>query len=258
MRKLTKANWTIYVLGQPYPVEGQTGRLKRIVWKYLWLYSARKADRIVAVSDYISRIISRDIRNREIETVYPSLSDHQDLANSVQRTASKRLRVGFVGRLSPEKDPALFCSILGDFPEVDAKIYGDGPLRPQVEKVLNAVELAGFRPQREIYSALDVLMMTSQSEGLPMVLVEASLTGVVPLVCDIGGCAEAIHPDNRELLVIPTAERRNVSLWRSRLKVLQDSDTLKAAADLQKQWAEQNFDAKVNSEALASLLLGGA
>ena len=255
VRIFFRANWTIYVLGQPYPVIGQTRPLKRFLWKYLWLFAARRADGIVAVSDYIARIISRDLGGREIKTVYPSLTNHGKLVESVKRSPAARLRVGFVGRLSHEKDSFLFCSILGNFTDVDAKIYGDGPLRPQVERILDGVTLVGFRSQTEIYSGLDVIMMTSQSEGLPMVLVEASLTGVVPLVCDVGGCAEAIHPQNRDLLVIPLAERRNITLWRERLLVLQNRDTRAAIVKLQKRWAEQNFDAANNSRALAKLVL---
>ncbi|MFX1821904.1 glycosyltransferase [Pseudarthrobacter sp. CC4] len=253
VRPITKANWTIYVLGQPYPVYGQTGKIKRHIWKWLWLFSARRAHRIIAVSDYISEIISHDLKGRDIVTVYPSLKDSH-LSESVSRLPSEQLRVGFVGRLSPEKDPVLFCSILGGQDEVDARIFGDGPLRPQVEGALNGIKLLGFRPQNEIYSEIDVIMMTSKSEGLPMVLVEASLTGVVPLVCDVGGCAEAIHPDNRDLLVVPREERDNVAFWRGRLVSLQDADLRTAIAARQREWAEQKFNAEINSECLAALV----
>lgn len=254
VRTITKASWTIYVLGQPYPVHGQTGEFKRLVWKWLWIASARRADRIIGVSDYISRIISRDLNGREVTTVYPSINNSHQLIAAIRRMPSAKLRVGFVGRLSPEKDPALFCSILGGFEGADGKIFGDGPLRSRIEQVLNGVKLIGFRPQHEVYSEIDVLMMTSKSEGLPMVLVEASLTGVVPIVCDVGGCAEAIHPANRELLVVPRDERTNVTFWRRRIRRLQDADLRAVVARRQTEWAVQMFDAQRNSQSLATLV----
>ncbi|WP_104044894.1 glycosyltransferase [Arthrobacter sp. ZGTC412] len=255
VRRFVRVNWTIYVLGQPYPVADQTNGLKRHIWKKLWLRAARRADRIVAVSDYIGKIISPEVGNKKIDTVYPSLSNHQELFSKIEFTSGSQLRVGFVGRLSPEKDPALFCSIMDGFEGVTAKIYGDGPLRPQVEEISQDVELLGFRPQEEIYSGLDVLVMTSKSEGLPMVLVEASHMGIVPLVCDVGGCIEAIHPENRNLLVVPKIDRENVAVWRARLRKLQDENLRQEIRQLQAEWAVSKFDNRKNSQFLASLVI---
>lgn len=257
VRFFSKAKWTIYVLGQPYPIKGQTGQVKRMVWRRLWLIAARRSDQIIAVSDYIAKIISADLGNQKIETIYPSLNDHRKLSNSIERSASSMLRVGFAGRLSPEKDPDLFCRIMNGFPDAEAKIYGDGPLRHHIEKFLDQIQFFGFRPQEEIYSGVDILMMTSKSEGLPMVLVEASYTGVVPLVADVGGCAEAIHPDNRAVLVISKEDRHDVATWRARLHILKDMELRQEIARRQLEWATLMFDAQQNSRSLARLVILG-
>lgn len=255
VRHVCNVHWTVYVLGQPYPVVGQTGRLKRSIWKQLWLLAARRADRIIAVSDYIARIISSDVPGADIKTAYPSIVKADGRSNDELSAAGRRLRVGFVGRLSPEKDPILFCRITNSLTELTARIYGDGPLRSDVDRQSSDIEVMGFRSQEEIYSGLDVLMMTSKSEGLPMVLVEASFSGIVPLVADVGGCAEAIHPDNREFLVVPRSDRENISVWRARLSLLADTELRKVLAMRQLEWARSQFDLAVNSRTLASLLV---
>lgn len=253
IRPFSKANWTIYVLGQPYPVKHQTNYLKSVLWRSIWVLAAKRADRIIGVSNYISSIISEDIPGLEIKTVYPSLADSSLRAIKDSRFNESRLSVGFVGRFSMEKDPGLFCSIMDDFQQMEAKMFGDGPLRKEITGRIKNIELLGFTPQAEIYSNIDFLMMTSRSEGLPMVLVEASYSGVVPLVADVGGCAEAIHPENRHLLVIPKESRENISVWRQRLQMLVDSELRAAVLEKQKEWAVLNFDMSTNSRLLATL-----
>jgi glycosyltransferase involved in cell wall biosynthesis len=256
VRPFSRNRWTVYVLGQPYPVRNQTSKLKSMVWKRLWILAAKRSDRIIGVSDYISALISKEIPGRQIETVYPSLLNPSTLAQCDQ-SSGPPLRAGFVGRLSVEKDPELFCEIVDDFDEVEGLIFGDGPLREILVQRTERIKLLGFTAQDHIYPNIDVLMMTSKSEGLPMVLVEASYSGVVPLVADVGGCAEAIHPDNRDLLVIPRDERENVAVWRERLRLLLSPALRDSVLQRQREWADRNFDVGANSRLLAALAIPG-
>lgn len=257
-RWYSKAHWTIYVLGQPYPVKGQTNTIKSALWKKLWLLAAKRADRIIAVSDYIGQIISDELPDFRIQTVYPSLGDAGSFERQAKDTPPDNLRVGFVGRLSPEKDPALFCRIMDGVAGVEAKIYGDGPLRKEIEAVLNRVKLLGFKAQDEIYSNIDVLVMTSKSEGLPMVLVEASYAGIVPLVIDVGGCAEAIHPENRSVLVIAKEDRENLSVWQERFRLIENLELRTQLIQRQLDWASLKFEVSDNSRMLVDLVTSGA
>ncbi|MFP3461285.1 glycosyltransferase [Arthrobacter globiformis] len=252
VRPFSRSRWTIYVLGQPYPVKNQTGKLKSLIWKRLWILAAKRSDQIIGVSEYISALISKEIPGRQITTVYPSLLNPSRLAQCEQ-SSEPPIRVGFVGRLSVEKDPGLFCDIVEDFDEVEGLVFGDGLLRESLAERTERISFLGFTPQDQIYPNVDVLMMTSRSEGLPMVLVEASHAGVVPLVADVGGCAEAIHPDNRDLLVIPRGEREHVAVWRERLRLLLSPVLRDAVLRRQREWADRNFDVGANSRLLAEL-----
>ena len=97
--------------------------------------------------------------------------------------------VGYVGRLTQEKNPLFAVEIARQLCLLDSNIHvvfiGDGELRTQVANAIeNAhlterVHLLGARNDvNQWYSAFDCLMMPSLFEGLPFVLVEAQAAGL--------------------------------------------------------------------------------
>jgi len=109
-------------------------------------------------------------------------------------------------RLSPEKRPLMFLDVVARLqhrvPDVEAVLVGHGIMENEVrahvrrlglEKV---VHLLGQRSDVPvILSASDVLLLTSQSEGLPNAVIEAQHFGCVPVATDVGGVAETLLPD---------------------------------------------------------------
>ena len=77
--------------------------------------------------------------------------------------------------------------------------YGDGLQRASLERMarnlgLTSVTFAGFvRDVSAIWSAHHGLILPSRCEGLPITLVEAMLSGRVPIVTDVGGNAEVVE-----------------------------------------------------------------
>ncbi|MDO6434159.1 glycosyltransferase family 4 protein [Flavitalea sp. BT771] len=148
-------------------------------------------------------------RRNDIRLAYfPTPAVHE------KRTASaaENLRVVYVSRLEERKNPLLI-------PEIDAilksrgtqvtiTIVGDGPLRGQLETAIGGrsnFRLTGFLDNQrlhEIYKENDVFLMTSESEGLPVSLIEAMKTGLVPVVSDIpGGIREIVENGKNGYLV---------------------------------------------------------
>lgn len=126
---------------------------------------------------------------------------------------SKLLSIGTIARLFPNKghdDLLLLLAELqrrgrltGPFtpnrPQLRFIWIGDGPLRPHLERELarrglaEHVELLGLMSREELLrrmGALDMLLHTSRWEGLPRVLVQALLAGVVPIAWDLDGNPE--------------------------------------------------------------------
>jgi glycosyltransferase involved in cell wall biosynthesis len=104
-------------------------------------------------------------------------------------TAGERMRVMWVGRLSPEKRPGVFVeAALGFGSDVDAHLYGEGGARPAVERIGAPVTLHGSVPQAEILEAMrtsHVLVSSSWDfDNQPMVLLEAIASGLPVVFCD--------------------------------------------------------------------------
>jgi glycosyltransferase involved in cell wall biosynthesis len=110
----------------------------------------------------------------------------------------------YVGRLEPVKNHALllnaFRIALSSAPDLQLWMVGDGSERKVLESL--AAEL-GIAPQvtfwgqqldvAPFFSAADAFIMSSQSEGLPMSLLQAFSLGVPAIVTDVGGMAEAVR-----------------------------------------------------------------
>jgi len=112
-------------------------------------------------------------------------------------------RFACVGRLHPkEKGQDLLLRVLArprwrDRP-LSVTFYGDGLQRGSLEAMartlgLANVTFAGFvRDVAAIWSSHHGLILPSRCEGLPIALVEAMLSGRVPIVTDAGGNAEVV------------------------------------------------------------------
>lgn len=112
--------------------------------------------------------------------------------------------VGVVFRFEPVKDPLLWMEVAQRlsrrFPECHFLLVGDGPLR---ETMLRMAENGGFSGRvhmpgavfaglRSYYEAMNVFVLTSRTESLPNVVIEAQIAGVPVVVTDAGGVREGI------------------------------------------------------------------
>lgn len=113
------------------------------------------------------------------------------------------LRIGFVGRLSPEKAPEAFVRaalLLRDrLPYAHFVIYGDGPLRPTVQALVaryqleSRLEMAGVHEDMPaVYRGLDVLVSTSNSEAMPLAVMEAMASGLPVVATRVGGVPDLV------------------------------------------------------------------
>lgn len=115
----------------------------------------------------------------------------------------------FLGRLTRIKrvDRLLDAVALAvaEMPEIKVLIAGDGELRGQLEVTARArrlpVQFLGWRSDLELLlGAADCLVITSDNEGTPVSLIQASLAGVPTVATNIGSVSEIIE-DNVSGLV---------------------------------------------------------
>lgn len=125
-----------------------------------------------------------------------------------------RLLVGAVGRLSPEKG---FCHLVdaaahvaAALPDVGFVVFGDGPLRAELERQIEQrgldgrFVLAGFRDDLDRWlPSLDVAVLPSLTEGLPNAVLEAFAASVPVVATAVGGTPEVIVEGRTGYLVPP-------------------------------------------------------
>jgi glycosyltransferase involved in cell wall biosynthesis len=111
------------------------------------------------------------------------------------------LRLLFVGRLSPQKDlPLLFDAVRVLGPKAELVVAGDGELRHDVEAMARVslsgqVRVVGAQtPQQlgEWYRWADVLVSSSEREGMPLCFLEAMASGLPVVATDVPGTRETL------------------------------------------------------------------
>jgi glycosyltransferase involved in cell wall biosynthesis len=109
--------------------------------------------------------------------------------------------IGTVGRVAIEKNQALFIRALAPLlgPGARLVVAGDGPLMPSLRELASSlgvapyVHLLGVRKDvPALLNALDAFVLSSITEGLPLVVPEAMASGLPVIATDVGGLPTVI------------------------------------------------------------------
>lgn len=122
--------------------------------------------------------------------------------------------IGTIGRLSKEKGHIYFLQaakeVLKRFPKVIILIVGSGSLKEELEDQAKAIGLedkvvfTGFRKDiPEIFSSMDVFVLPSLMEGLPMVLLEAMAAQKPIIATEVGEIPKILEQGELGVLVKP-------------------------------------------------------
>ena len=133
-------------------------------------------------------------------------------------------RIGFVGRFSSEKGPDYFCalakSLCGtpEFERVSWHAYGDGPMLADLKKSSsNHVTFHGMQTDMtDIWPTLDLLVIPSRAEGLPLAALEAFSHGIPVVAAKLGALPDVIkHSDTGWLFNAGDMETasRHITQW---------------------------------------------
>ena len=149
---------------------------------------------------------------------------------------------GGVGRLTPQKNFGLLLDAVAGQP-LTAALFGDGPeesmLRGRAGENIRFVGAVADRAA--IYQAIDVLVLPSRFEGLPMTVLEAMAAGVPVLASAVDGVRE-IATDNKTALLAPSG---NAAAFRTALTRLRADAKLRTRlAAAARELAESRFDAR--------------
>jgi len=181
---------------------------------------AKRTDRLVAVGGQVrdDLMSARIGRARQYHVVPPGT----DLGPLPDRDTARRTLglpldapvVAYVGRVTGIKRPDRFLEVAravrSELPATRFVVCGDGDLLPEVAAtagdVDGALHLLGWRADVEtVYAAADVVLLTSDNEGMPVSLIEAGLAGLPAVATRVGGVPEVVQDEVTGLLATTRA-----------------------------------------------------
>lgn len=162
---------------------------------------------------------------------YENDSDKETLRRKLGLDPEHRFIV-HVARHHPVKDQATlirgFAEVAREYPDVDLVMVGDGPLRSDLEKLANQLDVAkrvrfvGIRSDvPDWLRAADIFALTSLSEAASLTLLEAMAAGLPVVVTDVGGNPEIVRQDVEGVLFPRSDAERCADCFR---QLLDDPD----------------------------------
>ena len=182
----------------------------------------RGTDRVVVSAESVKEFYARQVHadRTRIDVIYNAV-DWSQLGVTVARdelraslgVAPSDIVAGIIARLTPQKAHAHLFEALATTPalaNLHLLVVGDGELRDDLQRRVNELGLqarvhflGARRDLGNLLNALDMFVMPSLWEGLPLSLVLAMGAGLPIVATRVAGIPEVVHDGRTGLLVAP-------------------------------------------------------
>jgi len=248
---------TVQMLVEGYNV----GYLKRFLYQTFDRFSERFVDYFLVVSSVLKEnmIEVHGIPPDKIIKIYNGIETdyYKPVGNEEMRYKIRRefavndsdILIASLGRLVWQKGFEYFLhaipEILREIPDARFILVGDGPLRPELERL--AVELgegdkiifAGYRSDvRDVLAALDIVVIPSVLEGFPMITLEAMAMAKPIVAAKIDGITEQITDGINGILIPP---KDSSAIAQAIIRLINDRESGKKLGLAARKKVEQEF-----------------
>lgn len=205
-----------------------------------WKYNHRSIHKIICVSQKVLEVAVPAIRQHEKLCVVHDGIDVKRMSTPIDRSllrrelglSDKTVLVGNISALADHKDHLTFVSaaaaIHALMPDVHFVLAGSGPeenrIREQIHRLGMQERIHLLGHQKDIVpvmKSLDVFLMTSSTEGLGSIVLDAFAAGVPVVSTDAGGLPEIVHFGTTGLLA-PVGDGAALAL--KVIRLLADND----------------------------------
>jgi glycosyltransferase involved in cell wall biosynthesis len=229
---------------------------KKLVKKILTIYlhstiTVSQANKQLLMRDYqISSYRIKLIRNGiDLEKFSCSQTGRQRIRREFGITEDQLL-VGTVARFSFQKGHeftiAAIPAILQSCPQSRFLLVGDGPEREKIQQRIQEMNLSPYvtitgerQDIPDLLSALDLFLLTSIFEGLPLSILEAMAAGVPVVATSVNGTPEAVAEGLTGILIPP---QDSPAVAQAVISLLTDPEKRKTMSQLSRQRVRKHFD----------------
>ncbi len=175
----------------------------------------RSFDSVAAVSPQVAEeLTSSGVDRTRVRMIANGVPMCQVPAERINSVEEECVTIGMATRLVEEKGIADLLQVVfqrsGASTNIRLVIAGEGPLRGQFEAQARALGIAdrttflGFvADMQAFYASIDVFVLPSLREGLPMSLLEAMAAGKAVVASSVGGIPGVVLHDHSGLLIDP-------------------------------------------------------
>ncbi|WP_454736507.1 glycosyltransferase family 4 protein [Cupriavidus necator] len=223
----------------------------------------RCMDGVIVETEHMKRFVERNSVKQDARVrVVPNGIDTDWLIPAADDAPPKRgLLVGYVGRMSQEKNPLGFIDLVEKIhhklPDTRFLLAGDGGQTDEVRRrvhespVGSRLHYHGYASDvRAVLQTLDVLVLPSKLDGRPNIVMEANACGIPVIGAPVGGVPELINDGENGFLVSPLDADRIAEIlatWQG------NRADLAHAKKKARQYAERHFDRKQMMDAYADV-----
>jgi len=187
-------------------------------------------DEFVGISEVCQKTLSSMVPGK-VQRIDNGV-DTNRLIRKGEKQENPIFTIAMVGHLSKQKNYTLAIEVVARLHDLDFKllIAGEGPDRAKITELISSqglqgkVQLMGNLVDIPSYlHSCDLFLMTSDWEGLPIGLIEATLCGLPVVVTDTGGCAELVEEVGNGI-VAPAQDSKQLA---AAVRVLIENNTLR-------------------------------
>ncbi len=230
---------------------------------FLYSFAAKKAKGIIWVSkSAFDGYYYRD-RFADKSTVLYNVINIDAIYEKMNRDTNEyNYDIVYVGRLSYLKNPERFMQIFSEVvkrkPDVSIAVVGSGELKDEVEKLHSElglgdnVKLLGYcsNPAKIIHDSR-VMIMTSRSEGTPMVALESLSLGTPIVSTPVGGMCDLIENGKNGYLSDDDTE-----IIEKLIKIIEDHEFRESLSENAKVMSRERNDIPTYKNKIKSLYEG--
>jgi glycosyltransferase involved in cell wall biosynthesis len=226
------------------------------IYNHLDRLALKRFNALAAVSDSVAqRLIDSGVSPRKIKNIANGIDvEPFERARTLPALASDGHKVvGMVARLDLQKGFEYLLRAVRElcvaFRELKVVIVGEGPDRKAIEDMIqqcglqSKVVLAGQHSDMPgVYAAMDIFVLPSLNEGLPMTILEAMAASKPVIATRVGAIPSLIKDGDTGLLV----DARDADGLRDAIaNLLSDSELCERLGAAGHEWVSQNYTSEV-------------